>query len=557
MSEPDLESSADASADGLISTARAWLAAEPDDDIRAELVELIGAAERGESDELAERFDGRLQFGTAGLRAAVAAGSMRMNRLVVRQAAAGLGRWLLDAEASGDIADAAKRGVVIAHDARRKSDAFADDTARVLAAMGIRSMLHPGVQPTPVLAWSITGMGAAAGVVVTASHNPPADNGYKVYLDTGSQIVSPIDTDIADRIAQFDPLAVPLAPADDPLIERLDDSWADRYVDFVPSVRLRPDVPGVSVAYTAMHGVGGATVLRAFEAAGLPAPHVVAAQQEPDGTFPTVSFPNPEEPGAMDLLLAEAQACSAKVALANDPDADRLGVAIPQPDGTWRRLSGDEIGWLFADYILTNTSGDDRLVVTTLVSSSLLARMAEAAGVHSEETFTGFKWIGKIATERPDQRLMLGYEQALGYLVAPRPLDKDGITAAVLMAEIAAVADSEGQTLQDRLDSIADRFGRYVTAELSVKMPPADGAAWVASLQADPPTEVDGRPVESVQTYPEANLVRLMLDGGVRLQIRPSGTEPKVKLYGEAVDVPREELTALLESVTRGVRHHE
>ena len=557
MPENDLESTVGASVTGLILTARAWLAAEPDDDIRAELSELIDAAEGGDADELAERFDGRLQFGTAGLRAAVAAGSMRMNRLVVRQAAAGLGRWLLDAEASGDIVDAAKRGVVIAHDARRKSDAFADDTARVLAAMGIRSMLHPGVQPTPVLAWSITGMRAAAGVVVTASHNPPADNGYKVYLDTGSQIVSPIDTDIADRIAQFDPLAVPLAPADDPLIERLDDSWADRYVEFVPSVRLRPDVPGVSVAYTAMHGVGGATVLRAFDAAGLSAPHVVAAQQEPDGTFPTVSFPNPEEPGAMDLLLAEAQACSAKVALANDPDADRLGVAIPQPDGTWRRLSGDEIGWLFADYILANTSGDDRLVVTTLVSSSLLARMADAAGVHSEETFTGFKWIGKIATERPDQRLMLGYEQALGYLVAPRPLDKDGITAAVLMAEIAAVADSEGQTLQDRLDSIADRFGRYVTAELSVKMPPADGAAWVVSLQADPPTEVDGRSVVSVQTYPEANLVRLMLDGGVRLQIRPSGTEPKVKLYGEAVDLPREELAALLESVTRGVRHHE
>jgi phosphomannomutase len=557
MPEPDLDPAAGTPADRLIATAKAWLAAEPDDDIRVELAALTAAAERGDGDELAARFDGRLQFGTAGLRAAVAAGSMRMNRLVVRQAAAGLGRWLLDAEASGDIADAAKRGVVIAHDARRKSDAFADDTARVLAAMGIRSMLHPGVQPTPVLAWSITGMHAAAGVVVTASHNPPADNGYKVYLDTGSQIVSPIDTDIADRIARFDPLAVPLAPADDPLIERLDDSWADRYVEFVPSVRLRPDVPGVSVAYTAMHGVGGATVLRAFEAAGLPAPYVVAAQQEPDGTFPTVSFPNPEEPGAMDLLLAEAQACSAKVALANDPDADRLGVAIPQPDGTWRRLSGDEIGWLFADYILANTSGDDRLVVTTLVSSSLLARMAEAAGVHSEETFTGFKWIGKIATERPDQRLMLGYEQALGYLVAPRPLDKDGITAAVLMAEIAAVAESEGQTLQDRLDSIADRFGRYVTAELSVKMPPAEGAAWVASIEADPPSDVGARRVESVQTYPEANLVRLMLEGGVRLQIRPSGTEPKVKLYGEAVDLPREELADLLESVTHGVRHHE
>ena len=550
MAELDAESADVAGRHDLITTAEAWMEAEPDDDISDELASLIAAARAGAADDLAERFAGRLQFGTAGLRAAVAAGPMRMNRLVVRQAAAGLGRWLLDAEASGEISDAANRGVVIAHDARRKSDLFADDTARVLAAMGIRTMLQPGVQPTPVLSWSITGIDAAAGVVVTASHNPPADNGYKVYLETGSQIVSPIDTDIAERIAQFDPLAVELAPADHPLIERLDDEWVERYIQFVPSVRLRPDVQGVAVAYTAMHGVGGAVVLRAFEAAGMPPPNVVAAQQQPDGNFPTVSFPNPEEPGAMDLLLAEAQACDAKVALANDPDADRLGVAIPQPDGSWRRLSGDEIGWLFADYILANTSGDDRLVVTTLVSSSLLARMAEAAGVHSEETFTGFKWIGKIATERPDQRLMLGYEQALGYLVAPRPLDKDGITAAVLMAEIAAVAESEEQSIQDRLDAIADRFGRYVTAELSVKMPPADGAAWVSAIEAQPPTEVGGRAVVSVQTYPEANLVRLMLDGGVRLQIRPSGTEPKVKLYGEAVDLDPAELRMLLDALT-------
>jgi phosphomannomutase len=552
MSEPDVEPPS--GIDHLILTATAWMDAEPDNDIRGELESLIAAARSGDAARLADRFDGRLQFGTAGLRAAVAAGSMRMNRLVVRQAAAGLGRWLLDAEASGEIPEAARRGVVIAHDARRKSDLFADDTARVLAAMGIRSMVHPGVQPTPVLAWSITGIGAAAGVVVTASHNPPADNGYKVYLETGSQIVSPIDADIAERIGQFDPLTVELAPVDHPLIERLDGSWVDRYVEFVPSVRLRPDVPGVPVAYTAMHGVGGAVVLRAFEAAGLPAPHVVAAQQQPDGTFPTVAFPNPEEPGAMDLLIAEARSCGAKVALANDPDADRLGVAIPQPDGSWRRLSGDEIGWLFADYILANTSGDDRLVVTTLVSSSLLARMAEAAGVHSEETFTGFKYIGKIATDRPDLRLMLGYEQALGYLVAPRPLDKDGITAAVLMAEIAAVAESDGTTLQGRLDSIAERFGRYVTAEMSVKMPPADGAAWVASIEAEPPTAVGGRAVVSVQSYPEANLVRLMLEGGVRLQIRPSGTEPKVKLYGEAVDLDPADLQSLLEGVTSGVR---
>ncbi len=533
----------------VLATATAWRDAEPDDDIRAELVALIDAAVDGEAgavEELTARFAGRLQFGTAGLRAAVGAGSMRMNRLVVRQAAAGLGRWLLDS-----VPDAATRGVVIAHDARRKSDLFAYDTARVLAAMGIKTMLHPGVQPTPVLAWSISGLAAAAGVVVTASHNPPADNGYKVFLETGSQIVSPVDTEISERIGQFDPLRVPVAAEDDHLITWLDDSWSEAYVAAAPLVRLRPEVAGVRVAYTAMHGVGGETIARAFIAAGFDPPTVVEAQQEPDGTFPTVSFPNPEEPGAMDLLLETAAAADAAVALANDPDADRLGAAIPTPDGGWRRLSGDEIGWLMADHILGNTTGDDRLVVTTLVSSSLLAKMAAAHGVHSEETFTGFKWIGKIATERAavGQRFVFGYEQALGYLVADRPLDKDGITAAVLMAEIAALAASEGVTLQERLDAIAARFGRYTTAELSVRIPPSVGATWVAEIEADPPADIGGRQVESVSSYPEASLVRLVLTDGVRLQVRPSGTEPKVKLYGEAVDLDPAELDRLLQAL--------
>ncbi|MDA3031959.1 MAG: phospho-sugar mutase [Actinomycetota bacterium] len=537
----------------LLVTARAWLDAEPDDDIRIELDELIASAEAGDDVELADRFAGRLQFGTAGLRAAVAAGPMRMNRLVVRQAAAGIGQWLLDS-----VPDAADRGVVIARDARRKSDVFAVDTARVLAAMGIKAMLHPGLTPTPVLAWSITGLKAAAGVVVTASHNPPADNGYKVFLDTGSQIVNPIDNEIAARIDRFDPLTVELAAEDHPLIRWLDTSWDEAYLADIPAVRLHPEVPGVPIAYTAMHGVGGEMIAAAFTVAGFDVPLVVAEQQEPDGTFPTISFPNPEEPGAMDLLLAVAELNGVAVALANDPDADRLGAAIPDTragssagEHTWRKLSGDEIGWLFADHILRHTEGDDRLVVTTLVSSSLLARMAEAHGVHSAETFTGFKWIGKIATERAalGQRLIFGYEQALGYLVVGRPLDKDGISAAVLMAEIAAVAAADGVTIQDRLDAIAAQYGRYETAELSVRMPPTDGAAWVRRIEAEPPTTVGGVAMESVSSYPEANLVRLVLDGGTRLQIRPSGTEPKVKLYGEAVDLDPAELDRLLHAL--------
>lgn len=526
------------------STALRWLAAEPDADMREELQALLD----GPAEELAERFTGRLQFGTAGLRAAVGAGPQRMNRLVVQQAAAGLVDHLL-----ATVPDAAQRGVIIGYDARRKSDVFALDTARVCAARGVRAMLFPHVVPTPVLAWNITEVGAAAGVMVTASHNPPADNGYKVYLGAGAQIVPPADTDISAAIDLVDPCEVDLASPDHPLIERLGRDRIDAYLAFVPTTRLCPDVPGVPAAYTAMHGVGGATLLEAFHISGLPAPAVVPEQQEPDGRFPTVSFPNPEEPGAMDLLMARAAAAGAVVAIANDPDADRLGVAIPQPDGGWRRLGGDEIGWLLADHVLRHTEGDDRLVVTTLVSSSLLARMAAAHGVSCLETFTGFKWIGHTVLQHPDKRFVFGYEQALGYLVCGQPLDKDGITAAVMMAEVAAVAAAEGLTVQQRLDELTERYGRHVMAELSLRMPPADGSAAVAALRAAPPSEVGGRAVTSVQWFPEAGLLRLQLGDAVRLQVRPSGTEPKVKLYAEGIgEDPSNLLQALASLMSRG-----
>ncbi len=507
--------------------AQRWLAAEPDTDISEELQALI----EGDPNELAARFDGRLQFGTAGLRAAVGAGPLRMNRLVVQQAAAGLARYLLDTDPRS-----AERGVVVGFDARRKSDVFAADTARVMAAHGVRAMLFDQHVPTPVLAWSITDFDAAAGVVVTASHNPPADNGYKVYLSDGAQIVPPHDAGIAACIDQVDPTDVTMAAPDHELISSVGDEVFDRYLGAVPSVRRRPDVPGPRVAYTAMHGVGGATVVRAFEVAGLPAPIPVAAQFEPDGTFPTVSFPNPEEPGAMDLLIETAVESGADLAIANDPDADRLAAAIPQPDGSWRRLGGDEIGWLFADYLLGLGEGDDRLVVTTLVSSALLGKIAAAHGVHSVETFTGFKWIAREVLDRPELDFVLGYEQALGYLIAKQPLDKDGISAAVLFAEMAGVAAAEGRTMQEWIDDIAARFGRHVLADASVRMTPDQAAAKVAALRADPPGTIGGRDVLSTEEYPEANLLRFELVGGVRVQIRPSGTEPKVKLYGEAVD---------------------
>jgi len=532
MNQPPADRSAGSAREpaGLLDAAMAWLAVDPDPDTRAELSELVAAACAGDSAPLAERFAGRLQFGTAGLRGEIAAGPMRMNRVTVRRATAGLVRHLL-----ATAPEAAERGIVIGYDARHKSDAFARDVAAVAAGLGMRAMLMPGPGPTPVLAWAVPHLQAVAGVMVTASHNPPRDNGYKVYLEDGSQIVSPVDVEIATAIDAVDPAAIEPAEADNPLVVLLDASPAEAYLDAVPAVRLVPDLDGVTVAYTPMHGVGGDTLLAAFERAGWARPTVVAAQFAPDPDFPTVSFPNPEEPGAMDLLVACAREADADLALANDPDADRLGAAIPAPDGGWRRLTGDELGWLLADHVLRHTAGDDRLVVTTLVSSSLLARMATAAGVHHAETFTGFKWIAKTMRDRPSERFVFGYEQALGYLVTALPRDKDGITAAVLMAEVAALAKAEGITLQQRLDDLADRFGRYVTAERSLRMEPAVAAFRVTSLRSAPPAALAGRPVDEVLEYPEANLLRLVC-GRSRVQVRPSGTEPKVKIYGEGVD---------------------
>jgi phosphomannomutase len=371
--------------------------------------------------------------------------------------------------------------------------------------------------------------------MVTASHNPPRDNGYKVYLDDGSQIVSPIDVEIARAIDAVDLTAIPLADEDDQKITYLGDEPVEAYLDAVRGIRLVPALRDVTIAYTPMHGVGGRILLAAFDRARWPAPAVVDRQFEPDPDFPTVSFPNPEEPGAMDLVMALAASTNADIAMANDPDADRLGAAIPTRDGGWRRLTGDELGWLLADHILGHTEGADRLVVTTLVSSSLLGRMAEAAGVHHAETFTGFKWIARTIRDRPDQRFVFGYEQALGYLVADQPRDKDGITAAVLMAEVAALARADGVSIQDRLDDIAERFGRYVTLERSLQMQPHVAAEKVEALRAEPPRTLAGRSVDKVTAYAEANLLRLQC-GPSRVQVRPSGTEPKVKIYGEGVD---------------------
>ncbi|HEX9259105.1 MAG TPA: phospho-sugar mutase [Acidimicrobiales bacterium] len=524
--------------DDLIAAARAWMAEDPDPVTRAELQGLLDSGDEG---AVAERFAGRLQFGTAGLRGELGAGPMRMNRVIVRRAAAGLSRYLLD-----EVDGAAERGVVVGRDARTNSDVFAEDTARLCAAAGLRTFVMPGPLPTPVLAFAVTHLRAAAGVMVTASHNPPRDNGYKVYLDAGNQIVSPVDVEISRCIDAVGPLSeVPMAEPDDSRIVRLGDEIVEAYLDHVPSVRLVPDATDVKVAYTAMHGVGRDTLVAAFDRAGFPPPAQVTSQVEPDPAFPTVSFPNPEEPGAMDRLLALAAEVDADLAIANDPDADRLGAAVKLPDGTWRPLKGDEIGWLLGDHILRHTSGDDRLVVTTLVSSTLLGRMAAAAGVSYAETFTGFKWIARTVLDRPEKRFLFGYEQALGYLVTNRPLDKDGVTAAVVLAEAAAVAKREGLTLLDRLADLERRFGRHVTAERSLRIDPADAPALIAALRADPPAVIGGWAVTDVVDFPEADLLRFEC-GEARVQVRPSGTEPKVKIYAEAVGA---DPTPMLDSI--------
>jgi phosphomannomutase len=513
------------SPDALVARAESWCDGDPDPDTRAELRALIDARDL---DELAARFEGRLEFGTAGLRGALGAGPRRMNRLLVRQAAAGLAHFL-----------GGGAHVVVGRDARHKSREFAEDSAQVFAAAGCRVSLLPGTVPTPMLAFAIRRLGADAGVMVTASHNPAGDNGYKVYLGDGAQIVPPFDVEIASAIdAVADPRRVPLSPPDHPAIERLDTGLEQAYVDFAASV-VPPGPRELSVVYTPMHGVGGRVALAAFERAGFASPTVVAEQFEPDPDFPTVAFPNPEEPGALELAVAAARRVGADVVLANDPDADRLGVAVAE-DGQWRRLTGNEVGLLLGDAVLASTSGAERLVVTTIVSSPQLARLAEREGVHFAETLTGFKWVVRPGLTRADQRFVYGFEEALGYSVAEYVRDKDGITAALAFADLAARLRAEGRTVVDRLVELARELGFHASLQWSVRDDAPGGderlADVMARLRRSPPRELAGEAVTGVHDLllgdplPPTDAVRLDV-GDARVVVRPSGTEPKLKCY--------------------------
>ncbi|QTZ93744.1 phospho-sugar mutase [Streptomyces auratus] len=533
----------------LINRAKAWLAEDPDPETRGELAKLIEAED---TDELAARFAGTLQFGTAGLRGELGAGPMRMNRSVVIRAAAGLAAYLkAQGEGSGL--------VVIGYDARHKSADFARDTAAVMVGAGLRAALLPRPLPTPVLAFAIRHLGAVAGVEVTASHNPPRDNGYKVYLGDGSQIVPPADAGIAAEIAAVGPLdGVPRPEAG---WETLDEAVLTAYLERTDAV-LTPGSPrDTRVVYTPMHGVGRDTLVAAFARAGFPAPVVVAEQAEPDPDFPTVAFPNPEEPGAMDLAFAAARAAGADIdiVIANDPDADRCAVAVPAP-GTpegWRMLRGDEVGALLAAHLVRKQASGT--FATTIVSSQLLSRIAAASALPYEETLTGFKWLARV------DGLRYAFEEALGYCVDPEGVrDKDGITAALLITELAAELKQAGRTLTDLLDDLAGEFGLHATDQLSVRVEDLSLISEaMRRLREHPPTVLAGLAVsraddltQGTETLPPTDGLRYYLAGSpeagiesARVVVRPSGTEPKLKCYLEVV-VPVTSPEALPEART-------
>jgi phosphomannomutase len=539
----------------LLERARAWAADDPDPVTRAELEALI---EKGDTEELADRFDGTLEFGTAGLRGELGAGSNRMNRVVVTRAAAGLAAYLKAQmkEQGGATRDAA---VVIGYDARHNSDVFARDTAEVMTGAGLRALLLPRPLPTPLLAFAIRELGCVAGVMVTASHNPPRDNGYKVYLGDGSQIVPPADAEIAARIDAVGAVAdVPRGDGGTVLGEDI----VDAYLDTVAG--LAGDGPrDLRLVYTPLHGVGGTSVVQVLETAGFEAPYVVEQQEQPDPDFPTVSFPNPEEPGAMDLAMALAAERGVDLVVANDPDADRCAAAVPDAHG-WRMLRGDEVGALLAHHLIA--TGRTGTYACSIVSSTLLRKLAAAAGQPFAETLTGFKWISKV------DGLAFGYEEALGYCVDPGHVkDKDGVSALLLLCELAAVEKSRGRTLVDVLDELAVTHGLHATDQLSVRVTDLSliGAA-MERLRASAPTSLGGLRVESVDDLsqgdgglPPTDGLRYRLADGARVIVRPSGTEPKIKCYLEVVvpvdadagvDAARISAAARLDALRDGIR---
>jgi phosphomannomutase len=526
--------------------AEAWRRADPDPSTAAELADVLA---RGDAADLADRFAGALEFGTAGLRGVLGAGPNRMNRAVVRRTTAGLARYL-----KATVPDVTTRGVVVGRDGRRLSVEFAEDTAGVLAAEGIPAHVFPGVVPTPVTAFAALHLHAAAAVMVTASHNPPEYNGYKVYWGNGAQIIPPHDKGIAAAIDRVEPanevrLLTPAEARAKGLWKDLPDALGEAYLKAILGLRVHGrGSDTLSIVYTAMHGVGGVWAERAMKAAGFSRFHAVAEQHQPDGTFPTVRFPNPEEPGAMDLSLATAERVKADLVLANDPDADRLAVMARDASGTLRMLTGNEVGVLLGHYLLTQRKADARpYVVTTIVSSVQLGEMARGLGAAYDEVLTGFKWIANRALEREHAegvQFLFGYEEALGYTVGTVTRDKDGVGAALVFADLAAWCESRGTTVLGYLEAIQRQFGLFVGTQRNFTLPGAEGAQAIKAIMEGfrqrPPARVGDFGVRVAKDYkkgeaglPPSNVIAYELEGGGRVTLRPSGTEPKIKYYFE------------------------
>ena len=516
----------------LFTTAQNWLNQDPDQETRAELEQLIAEAKAGKTDvqaELANRFNGRLQFGTAGLRGRLQAGSMGMNRVLVAQAAGGLAEYLkgYDKEPS----------IVIGYDGRKNSDVFARDTAEIMAGAGIKAYLLPRKLPTPVLAYAIQYFDTTAGVMVTASHNPPEDNGYKVYLgkaNGGGQIVSPADKEIAaliDKVAIGNIKDLPRSQN----FTVLSDEIVDAYIAKTASLAKEPACD-INYVYTAMHGVGYEVLSKTLAKAGLPQPHIVAEQVWPDGTFPTVNFPNPEEKGALDLAIEVAKKHNAEFIIANDPDADRLAVALPDAAGNWKPLHGNVIGCYLGWYLAKqyHAQGKKGVLACSLVSSPALAEIAKKYGFDSEETLTGFKYIGKV------NGLLFGFEEALGYLVDPDKVrDKDGISAAIVFLDLVRSLKKEGKTLADYAADFTKEFGAYVSGQISIRVSDlSEIGKLMSALRHNPPAEVGGFKVatflDHTKTDRQSDILVFVLENGSRLIARPSGTEPKIKFYLDA-----------------------